>query len=297
MTDLKFDLMQLCSARDNSGGTRKRRKEGLSLVADQLHEMGYKRLRASQLKGRHVQALVSRWEGEGIATSTIKTRLSYVRYWAKRVGREHVMYRDNALYGLEARKVSVESKAQGLTDDQLSKLSGPYADRMRVSLRLMRYLGLRREEAMRWRPKVAMVRDENGVIVAANIAKGWGKNGRQRTIPVRNDEQRQAMEDSISVCTAEGSMIPDHLRVEKYRNMIEYRTRLVGIDSKHALRHQFAAELYRELTGCEPINSRKPGDPIPPRAADNAARDEISRQLGHGRRNVTDAYLGQHRGS
>ena len=297
MTDLKFDLMQLCSARDGSEGTRKRRKEGLGLVADQLHELGYKRLRATQIKGRHAVALVRRWQGEGIATGTIKTRLSYIRYWAKRVGRAHVLYPDNALYGIDPRPRSVESKALGLTEEQLSRLTGPYVERMRVSLRLMRYLGLRREEAMRWKPKVAIVRDENGMIVEANIAKGWGKNGRPRTLPIRNDEQRQAMEDSIRVCTADGSMIPDTLRVEQYRNMIEYRTRLVGIDSKHALRHEFAAELYRELTGCEPMNTRKPGDAIPKRTADRAARDEVSRQLGHSRRVVVDAYLGRHRGS
>ena len=292
MRDLRYDLLQLCKAQDSSGGTRRRRKEALLMCADQLAEMGFKNLRAHQLKGKHVLRLVDRWQREGISTGTIKNRLSYLRYWAKRVGREHVMYKDNMLYGIPGRSFDTGSRAQDLLASQLAQLSGPYADRMRCSLKLMRYLGLRREEATRWRPSQAIGRDGDGVIVEARIQRGWGKNGRPRTLPIRHDVQREVMEESARLATAEGSMIPDHLRVEEYMNMLEYRTRLVGLDSKHALRHAYAAERYEEITGTPPPN-RKGGDPLAGWDVDDEARQIISAELGHSRKAITNAYLGR----
>jgi integrase len=57
----------------------------------------------------------------------------------------------------------------------------------------------------------------------------------------------------------------------------------------HGLRHEFGNDLYEALTG-EPSPVRS-GEPID-RDADRAARLVVAERLGHGRRNVTRAYLG-----
>ena len=109
---------------------------------------------------------------------------------------------------------------------------------------------------------------------------------------MHNEWQREAMEESARLASAEGSMIPDTLKIEEYRNMLEYRTRLVGIESKHALRHQYAAERYQQITGTPPPNC-KGGDPLAGWEVDDEARQIISAELGHGRKAVANAYLGR----
>ncbi|WP_238582898.1 phage integrase N-terminal domain-containing protein [Isoalcanivorax pacificus] len=43
-------------------------------------------MKASSLKGKHVQALLDRWQGEGLSSGTIKNRLSHLRWWAEKIG-------------------------------------------------------------------------------------------------------------------------------------------------------------------------------------------------------------------
>jgi hypothetical protein len=60
------------------------------------------------------------------------------------------MARANEAYGIPSRPISNESRAVELTEDLLQALDGPFCERIRVSLQLQRYLGLRIEESVRW---------------------------------------------------------------------------------------------------------------------------------------------------
>ena len=65
MRDLNYQLKQLGARnRDGSYATRNDRARMLSLVANQLHELGYRHLRADSLKPKHVEALLGRWKSE-----------------------------------------------------------------------------------------------------------------------------------------------------------------------------------------------------------------------------------------
>ncbi len=69
MRDLNYQLKQLCRRnRDGSYATQADRERMLALFANQLHEMGFRRLRAESLKPKHVEALLERWKTEGIST-------------------------------------------------------------------------------------------------------------------------------------------------------------------------------------------------------------------------------------
>ena len=76
MRDLNFELKKLClEYRDGSYATQYARERILALSANQLHELGFRDLRAtSPSRPKHVQALVERWKAEGLSAGTIKNR-------------------------------------------------------------------------------------------------------------------------------------------------------------------------------------------------------------------------------
>ena len=68
MQDLNYELKQLCKHnRDGSYATQANRERILTLIANQLREMGFVNMRAQSLKARHVEALVQRWLAEGLS--------------------------------------------------------------------------------------------------------------------------------------------------------------------------------------------------------------------------------------
>ena len=77
MRDLNYQLKQMCYRnRDGGFGTQYSRKEVLLLIANQLHEMGFRHMGVHSLKPKHVEALVGRWLSEGLSTATMKNRMT-----------------------------------------------------------------------------------------------------------------------------------------------------------------------------------------------------------------------------
>ena len=92
MRNLNYQLKQLCDRnRDGSFATRADRERILTLVANQLRELGYRHLQADSLKPKHVDALLARWQSEAIATGTVKNRMSALRWWAEKVDKQNVI--------------------------------------------------------------------------------------------------------------------------------------------------------------------------------------------------------------
>lgn len=88
MRDLNFELKQLGRRnKDGSYGTRAQREKILAQAADQLYELGYRHLRATSLKPKHVEALVEVWkngdERRGwapVSVGTLKNRMAVLRW-------------------------------------------------------------------------------------------------------------------------------------------------------------------------------------------------------------------------
>ena len=99
MRQLNFDLKTL-QARNRDGAfvTRRDRAYALNQAADLLHALGFRRLRATGLRRKHVNALVAEWQRRGLATGTVKNRMLALRWWAARVGRPGVVG-TNAAHG------------------------------------------------------------------------------------------------------------------------------------------------------------------------------------------------------
>jgi len=101
MRQLDFDLLRLLEGdRQGSHGTRRVRRYALLQMAETLHRLGYKGLRAKGLKGRHVDALVGEWQRQGLCAGTMRNRMAHLRWWAAKVGKAGVVSRDNASYGI-----------------------------------------------------------------------------------------------------------------------------------------------------------------------------------------------------
>jgi integrase len=285
MKDLNYQLMKLCRAnRDGSYSTQATRSRMLDLIANQLHELGYKHMQARSLKPKHVDALVSLWKDQRIGVGTFKNRLSALRWWASKVG---IISRNNNAYGIGNRNyVGGESKAKLLDDSQLEKVSDAY---VRLSLRLQSAFGLRREEAIKFSPNYA-IKDDH-----IKLRASWTKGGRARTVPIRTDAQRQLLEDVRKLARG-GALIPPERNYVEQRNRYDGQVRTAGIKNPHGLRHAYAQRRYQELTGWKsplaggPNRSALSKDE---RALDEKARAVISRELGHDRTSITRTYLGK----
>jgi integrase len=288
MKDLNFQLMKLCREnRDGSYFTQATRSRILDLIANQLHEMGYRQMQARSIKPKHINALVSFWKDQSISVGTFKNRLSALRWWANKVGKADIIARDNNAYGVGNRSyVGEESKAKLLDEKQLGKVSDEY---VRLSLRLQSAFGLRREEAIKFSPNYA-IKDDH-----IKRKASWTKGGRTRTVSIRNDEQRRLLEDVRKLAKG-GALIPPERNYVEQRNRYDGQVRTAGIKNPHGLRHAYAQRRYEELTGWKaplaggPNRSTLSKDE---RALDKKARAVISRELGHDRTSITRIYLGK----
>ena len=80
MRDLNYQLKQICKhSHEGSFKTRVGRERQLAAIANQLHELGFRKLKATSLKQKHVQTLVDLWLKQDLSPGTIKNRDQGVR--------------------------------------------------------------------------------------------------------------------------------------------------------------------------------------------------------------------------
>ena len=96
MRDLNHQLKILCRRnRDGSHATQRDRERMLSLIADQLHALGFRGMSSRSLKPKHVEALLNHWRREELSIGTLKNRMAAMRWWAQKVDRQNVIARSN----------------------------------------------------------------------------------------------------------------------------------------------------------------------------------------------------------
>jgi hypothetical protein len=284
MNDLAMELVRLCQHnRDGSHATQANRRRGLSAMAADLYELGYRPKGAASLKPKHVTALVTHWQSQNIGTATIKNRVGWIRWWAEKVDKASVVPRDNAELGIEQRVRNTADRAWQLPP--VIRLSHPH---MRLSLQLMQAFGLRMEEALKLKPHQA---DHGNVL---KLQGSWTKGGRPRDIIVARLEQRALLECAKALA-GKGSMIPADRSYVQHRKALEHEALKNGYTNLHGLRHGYAQRRYLDLTGWL---SPKAGGPKrsdlteAQRHIDAYARTVISEELGHSRLEITKVYLG-----
>ena len=285
MRQLNFDLKTL-QARQRGGAfaTRRDRAYALDQAANLLHALGFRRLRATGLKRKHVNALVAEWQRRGLAVGTMKNRMSALRWWAERVGRPGVVA-TNAAHGIgERRYVTNEDRSAVLDPEKLARVTDAH---VRMSLELQAAFGLRREEAIKFTPAWADRGDR------VRIKASWAKGGRAREIPIWNQGQRAVL-DAAQRLAGGRALIPGGRNYVAHRRVYERQTDAAGLARMHGLRHAYAQDRYEALTGWKaPAAGGPRRRSLGPakRRIDKAARVTIARELGHGRISVVSVYI------
>ncbi len=287
MRDLNWDLLQLQrrAGDDGSHATRRDRSYALAQMADALHGLGHRGLRAGGLKPRHVEALVRHWREGGLSDATMMNRMAHLRWWADRVGKGG-MVKPNADYGMRPRShVSDGTRRRDLDESRLARVKDAH---VRMALRLQAAFGLRREEAIKLSPSHADRGDR--LLVKASTAKG----GRRREVPVRTAAQRRLLDEARRLAGG-GALIPPGRNYAEQRKVYEDQTRAAGLGRSHGLRHAYALDRYEGLTGWKAPAAGGPARrelAERERRIDAAARLRISRELGHGRLEIVRRYCG-----
>jgi FKBP-type peptidyl-prolyl cis-trans isomerase 2 len=288
LRDLNYQLKQLCRRnRDGSYATQHNRERLLSLIADQLHVLGYRGMGAHSLKPKHVEALVGHWQHGAISVGTQKNRMAALRWWAQKVDRQNVIARSNEHYGIPDRAfVGEGSKARQVDGADLERVRDVH---VRMSLELQQAFGLRREEAIKINPRLA----DQGDRLA--LKDSWTKGGKAREVPVRTPAQREVL-DRAHRLAGRGSLIPPDKSYRQQLRIYERHTANAGLSKLHGLRHAYAQSRYEELTGWKsPAAGGPKVDALGPdkRALDRQARLTISQELGHERAQIVATYCGK----
>lgn len=290
MHQLNYELKEITNRfREGSFATQANRHHMLQLFANQLYEAGWRRMSAHDIKGRHINALLKQWQADGVAPATVKNRMAVLRWWARKVNNTGVLARDNSHYGIQKRtSIAKATKAKDLPADTLAKIRHPY---VRMSLRLQRTFGLRREESIKIRPWQA----DHGTMLV--LQGSWCKGGRPREVPIRTPEQRALLDEAKALVKLKSAaLIPADKRYVEHLHAYEMSIVRAGLRKMHGLRHAYAQARFEELTGfpCPVAGGPSQAEMTDQQVqADYDARLIISEELGHSREAITTAYLGR----
>lgn len=284
---IKYSLKSILQ-RDNFGSfaTRHDRKHMLLHFVDELVGLGYKLPHIGNLRQKHIEAVVNHWKQQNLSNATLKNRLSAIRHLAALLNKPQIVLSNSAL-GIGARKY-VPTKNRALHHPDFSKISNPY---IKISLELQRVFGLRREESLKIKPHLA---DKGEKL---ELLPSWCKGGRGRIIPIRTEEQHYWLEQAKNIAGKFGnSLIPPEKNYIQHRYVYDKQVTRAGLRNLHGLRHAYAQQRYKELTGWDaPINGGPRSSELTPqqKEIDYRARMILSEQLGHSREQITVNYLGR----
>ena len=250
----------------------------------------------------HWTAMVRLWVRQGIAPSTINTRLSVLRILCGWIGKPGLIpeVTDLERFGFgpaTARRVSHATEDRAGSDEDMEvRFQAAEAIDLRYALilRLERLYGTRRKESVRFRPHRGDLGD------AIHIAAG-AKGGQQRRVPIRTREQRALLDRCKAVIPPGDSMSGADLRdLKRALRRASWLATKVGLTKKdsgntqHGQRQGYINGRIEEETGAV-ASVRDPSSRLPsdPEAMDK--RRMVMREVGHRRPDAVRAYYGRAR--
>jgi len=279
--------------------TQDQREECLILSMRELRGLGYKLESPYNLKQRHVFALVGAWEERQLSASTIANRLSILRAFSLWIGKPGMIQKSTDFVKnpdtVRRHQATTEDKswsAAGIDIDATIRLIEQYDRQVGLQTRLMKAFGLRKKEAVMFRPLQA------DLGLAIRVRDGT-KGGRERVVPIETDEQREVLAlAKKSVRYARDHVGHPDLNLEQAIRRVNYVFEKFGITKSglgitaHGLRHEHLNNLYETITGVpSPVRSGSIAADIDCHLHD-IARARVSQEAGHARLNISDAYIG-----
>jgi site-specific recombinase XerC len=195
-----------------------------------------------------------------------------------------------------AERSAIRTEAPGALDREtfaraVADVREQVGDRAAAIVELARELGLRSKEASLLNARAAL--SEALARNSVTISEGT-KGGRPREVPISSERQLSALARAAEAQGSDRSMIPSSESWKTWREGTLRAAREVFKDHTgeglHGLRAAYACERYQVLTGsAAPVA----GGEVADRALDREARAIIAEELGHGRIDVTNEYLGR----
>jgi integrase len=184
-----------------------------------------------------------------------------------------------------SRQEAPASYDRTIADKAISAVGERLGEKAEVIAGLARELGLRARECVMLDAKTALTQARSGGTV--KIEDGT-KGGRPREVPV-SDRALAVLERAAAVQGDRSNLIPEGRQVGSFLNhevnQISDVLRASCGDSMHDLRAGYACERYHDITDREPPC-------ISGEQADKDALQTIAEELGHGRAEVSHAYVG-----
>lgn len=246
--------------------------------------------------------LNNRYERGEIAPSTAQNYLSAVNRVMEIARGDRQVRVDPVSEGGLPKRSGIATGYRSVSEAAHNAAMGATSERLGALLELQRNFGLRFEESAKLDAARALREAEKTGSVSI---KDGTKGGRARTVPITNDAQVSALQRAAAVQDGR-SMIPAE---QNYRDFRQEAYREIGRHpvNFHGERHHYAQTRYRELLGAEcPVKAgikhgrahheylaKELGVSVAhAKMLDQEIRSEVARELGHGRIDVTNSYLG-----
>jgi len=299
-------------ARQGSFRTRDRYYEAAQRFCQFLADR-YNLQKFSNIGPKHITNYVREMQSKGLATSTIRTDLSAIRFFHDQLPNarySHLPTNDE----LKKNGVNLEQRPgyihRAWTPNEYQKMQQMACmegnDRISDIMALARHQGLRVHEVTRLDRAAAEAALRTGVLHIK------GKNGKERDIPVSR-EGRKVLEKCIRHCERGEKLFikkdePTHVVIkeaqtwiEKAREQCRDEDRRQGLEKKemyaekvrwgdltlHGLRHAYARERFAEIQN----KIREENPKWPKKRIKIEAKKQLSHELGHERTEIVDVYL------
>ena len=300
-------------ARPVSERTRSLYADELIRMLDELRELRAGVQDISEIGKTHAIKLIKHWGQRGQAASTIQNKISILRRFLTFIGKDSAIPKGESLKTwLNQQGITTEVTRQNIPTHSkawdenrvdlhqvltaLSKDSPITA----IQLEMQAAFGLRMKESIQINPQAA---DCGSFLRVVHGTKG----GLPRDVdfedePAMREWQRDVLERAklYAAQNRKGTLSIQGKRLDQSKAHFYYQCRKVGISrdqlgvTAHGLRHQYAARRYERLAGMAPPVSKNAPVMVTEaaKAADRSAREQVSRELGHFRADITQAYTG-----
>ena len=300
-------------ARPVSERTRTVYADELIRMLDELSELRAGVQEIGEIGKSHAVKLIKHWGARGQAASTIQNKISILRRFLTFIGKDSAipkgedlktwLNRQGVTAPITRQNIPTESKAWDENQVDLHKVLAELSKESAITaiqLEVQAAFGLRMKESIQLNPQAA----DCGTFL--RVLHGT-KGGLPRDVdfdedPAMREWQRDVLERAKlhAQQNRKGTLSIQGKRLDQSKAHFYYQCRKIGITrdqlgvTAHGLRHQYAARRYARLAGMgAPVSKNAPlhvTDEV--RSADLAAREQVSRELGHFRPDITQVYTG-----
>lgn len=273
----------------------------MKVMVRQLSDLNMPLQNLGEFSPRHVAALTRHYESAGLSASSLQKKNTVLRRFGTWIGKPDMTPRLRDLVTDPNRAMrsysALASKAwsaNGVDPEAIFKKMDLECSVAGLQLRIQHAFGLRPREVVMLKPLVA---DQGKNLFVTDGTKG----GRARMVPIDTPRKRELLEQAKEVARRNTRGVLSAKPSQPLRAALKryyYLAERVGLTKAklgvtlHGLRHEFAGELFKQITGVEaPVNGGRIDDPSLVRRA----MQITSEQLGHGRKDAGAAYLGSQR--